>query len=303
MERRTDLALELKESFEEDNIEIKGVVVEEESLDNKLGKVTKVVIKTAAGADIMKKPIGNYITLEFDNLPDIFDFTYMDNIAGCVCNYLREILDKGNLRRILVVGLGNKDATPDSLGPETIEQIEVTRNFKEFYKGNDWEISAFIPGVMAKTGMESMEIVKGLVEEIKPDAVIAIDSLAARSTKRLNSTIQITDTGIVPGSGVGNHRKGLTKENLGCQVIAIGVPTVVDVNTIIFDVMDNMIKVFSISEEYKKLDDNEQFEFVREITSPEMKTLYVTPKDIDEDIKVLGVILSKAINNLWKNTL
>ncbi len=300
-EIRTDLALETRESFEEDNVEIKGVEVSEIMRCNNQIKVTTVNIKTKKSASLMKKPVGKYITLEVEDLENSADMESIDKISGVVSEYIRELIPQKDKGKILVVGLGNRDATPDSLGPKTIDRIEITRNFEEIYGNNSWEISSIAPGVMAKTGMESVEIIKGIVEETTPDVVIAIDSLAARSVKRLNSTIQLTDTGINPGSGVGNHRHGLNSESIGCKVIAIGIPTVVDVATIIWDTMDSLIKMFSINKAYMELDESEQYEFIREIASPKMKALYVTPKDIDEDIQRMGIVLAKALNDIWKN--
>lgn len=299
---RTDLALETRESFEGTNVEIKGVVLEEEKRCDDSIKVTRVIIKNREGAAAMRKPIGTYITLEAEKLRDDVSESNLSGIALELSRYIRELLPVMQNGKILIAGLGNKDATPDSLGPETIERIQVTRNFNEFYGENGWEISCIAPGVMAKTGMESMEIIKGIADQINPDVVIAIDALAARNAKRLNTTIQLTDTGINPGSGVGNHRKGLTKETIGVPVVAIGIPTVVDVATIVRDIMDNLIEMFSIRDEYKELTDGEQYQFIKEIASPEIRTLYVTPKDIDEDINVLGFILSEALNNIWKKT-
>ena len=299
---RTDLALETRESFEGTDVEVRGVVLEEEKCFDDSIKVTRVIIKDENGANAMKKPIGSYITLEVENLKDEINEAGLLGIALELSRYIRELLPVMHNGKVLIAGLGNRDATPDSLGPETVERIQVTRNFNEFYGENGWEISCIAPGVMAKTGMESMEIIKGIAEQIKPDVVIAIDALAARNARRLNTTIQLTDTGINPGSGVGNHRKGLTKDTIGVPVIAIGIPTVVDVATIVRDIMDNLIEMFSIRDAYKELTDSEQYQFIKEIASPQIRTLYVTPKDIYEDISVLGFILSEALNNIWKKT-
>lgn len=299
---RTDLALETRESFEGTDVEIKGVVLEEEKCCEDSIKVTRVMIQNQSGAEAMKKPIGTYITLEAEQLRDVVSEEDVTKIAGELSKYIRELLPVMQKGKVLIVGLGNRDATPDSLGPETVERIRVTRNFSEFYGDNGWEISCIAPGVMAKTGMESMEIVKGIAEQVKPDVVIAIDALAARNARRINTTIQLTDTGINPGSGVGNHRKGLTKETIGVPVVAIGIPTVIDIATIVRDIMDHLIEMFSIRDAYKELTDREQYQFVKEITSPEIGELYVTPKDIDEDINLLGIILSEALNDIWKKT-
>ena len=169
-------------------------------------------------------------------------------------------------------------------------------------------ISAMIPGVMAQSGMESAEMVKGIVEQIRPDVVIAIDALAARSTKRLNSTIQIADTGIHPGSGIGNHRKGINKETMGVPVIAIGIPTVIDAATIVSDTMDSMIKILEdasgssnkgITMILEGFSDRERYQLIRELLEPQIGTLFVTPKDIDESVKYMAETVARGINRLF----
>ena len=156
---------------------------------------------------------------------------------------------------------------------------------------------------MAQTGMESLEIIHGIIDETKPDIVIVIDALAARSTKRLNRTIQVTDTGINPGSGVGNHRHGLNKKSLGVPVISIGIPTVVDAATIVNDTMFNLIAAMSqsraldkLGDSLKELNDGEKYELIRELLSPNLNAMFVTPKDIDESVKRLSFTISEGIN-------
>ena len=196
----------------------------------------------------------------------------------------------------MVVGLGNRDVTPDALGPHVIEKLNVTRHIiKEYgkYAMNEKEahmVSAIAPGVMAQTGMETSEIVKGIVNEIHPDFVVAIDALAARNTKRLNRTIQIADTGINPGSGVGNHRQGITKETLGIPVIAIGVPTVVDAATIVRDTMENVLE---------NVEPAEKYEVMENLIAPHLYGMFVTPKDIDETVARIGATISQALNILF----
>lgn len=225
------------------------------------------------------------------------DEDYQIGIAEELAEYLKELL---NIEKkdytALVVGLGNRDVTPDALGPHVVEELHVTRHIiKEYgkYAMDENEahmVSAIAPGVMAQTGMESSEIIKGIVSEIQPDFVIAIDALAARNTKRLNRTIQIADTGINPGSGVGNHRAGITKETLGVPVIAIGVPTVVDAATIVRDTMENMMENMEPPEKYEALD---------KLIAPHLYGMFVTPKDIDETIARLGLLISEALNILF----
>jgi spore protease len=233
----TDLAVESQERFKGDNIEISGVEVYENVDDLHRVKLTKVEITSPEGAKIMGKPMGKYVTIEaLDILENEVDLTRKKQIGKVLARelfYMLPVRKKEELKSlsVLVVGLGNKDVTPDALGPYVVANLEVTRHIfmlKHNY-GKSKGISAMIPGVMAQSGMESAEMVEGIVAKIKPDVVIAIDALAAGSSKRLNSTIQLADTGINPGSGIGNRRKGLNKETIGVPVNAVGVPTVVDV--------------------------------------------------------------------------
>ncbi len=196
------------------------------------------------------------------------------------------------------MGLGNREVTPDALGPYVVDNMMITRHiikeYGQYAFGNKAtsQISGIVPGVMAQTGMESGEIVRGVIEETKPDIVIVVDALAARSVKRLNRTIQITDTGINPGSGVGNHRHAINKESMGIPVIAIGIPTVVDAATIVSDTMSDLIgamresaQLESVGNGLAGLDEIEKHELARELLSPHLNAMFVTPKDIDEAVK------------------
>ncbi|MBS7210928.1 MAG: GPR endopeptidase, partial [Lachnospiraceae bacterium] len=254
---RTDLALEEKERFESNDVEVQGVVLEEEYDEEREIKITKVLIETENGAKAMGKPVGTYITLEAPNLI-VPDEDYHREISEELAKIVRDLIkEKKKEYNVLVIGLGNREVTPDALGPHVADNLIVTRHIiKEYGKYAMGEknvnmVSAIIPGVMGQTGMETVEIVNGIVKETKPDFLIAIDALAARSTKRLNRTIQIADTGIHPGSGVGNHRGGITEETLGIPVIAIGVPTVVDAATIVNDTMENFLAALESSEMLK----------------------------------------------------
>ena len=215
------------------------------------------------------------------------------DFSGEIAHHLRKLIHLDKEKSILVVGLGNKSITSDSLGPQTVDNLHITRHIIREYgvqaMGEEYlhRISGIIPGVMAQTGMETLEIIQGIVAETQPDVVIAIDALAARSTRRLNRTIQITDTGIHPGSGVGNHREGLTEENLQVKVIGIGVPTVVDAATIVHDAMAHLLEA---------LDEAEQKEFLEELISPNLHSMFVTPKDVDETVKRLSFTISEGLN-------
>lgn len=306
---RTDLALETREKFEEDNVEIKGVRIEEEIVEESEIKITNVVIETENGAKTMGKPKGNYITLEAPNMIDQ-DEDYHREISVQLAKVLKGLLPTDEKPfSVLIAGLGNRDVTPDALGPRVVDNMMITRHvIKEYGKyafGEEEanQISSIVPGVMAQTGMESLEIIQGIIKETKPDCMIAIDALAARSTKRLNRTIQITDTGINPGSGVGNHRHGLSQESLGIPVIAIGIPTVVDAATIVSDTMNNLIQAMSqstylknLSDSLDTLNDAEKYDLIRELLSPNLNTMFVTPKDIDESIKRLSFTISEGLN-------
>jgi spore protease len=305
---RTDLAVEAKESFEEDNVEIRGVIINENYIEEKDIKITRVIIETKNGAKAMGKPMGTYITLEAPNMV-IPDEDYHREISKELAEQIKSLIPQKEEISILIVGLGNREVTPDSLGPNVVENLLITRHVvKEYGKAafNKEKvnlISGIVPGVMAQTGMETLEIIKGVVNETNPDYVIAIDALAARSTKRLNRTIQITDTGINPGSGVGNHRNGLNKESLNVPVIAIGIPTVVDAATIVNDTMENLINAMEqtthlkdIGGTLKTFDSSEKYQLIREIISPHLNGMYVTPKDIDEMVKMLGFTISEGLN-------
>ena len=289
---RTDLALEATERFTEENVEIRGVEISEDYDEEKDVRTTVVKITTENGARIMGRPQGNYITIEAPGL-SMSDEDYHREISEKLAMHLKKLIHLEREQSILVVGLGNSAITADSLGPHVVDNLYITRHMireyglKSMGKERMHRVSGIIPGVMAQTGMETSEIVQGIVAETKPDVVIAIDALAARSTRRLNRTIQITDTGINPGSGVGNHRVGLTEENLQVKVIGIGVPTVVDAATIVRDSMAHLLDA---------LEETEQKEFLEEMISPHLHTMFVTPRDVDETVKYLSYTISEGLN-------
>ena len=308
----TDLALEEKERFESDHVEVQGVILEEEYDKEREIRVTKVKIETEKGARAMGKPVGTYITMEAPNMA-VPDEEYHREISEELAKYIKELIkiEKEDYV-VLVAGLGNRQVTPDALGPHVVDNLAITRHIvKEYGKyamGEDavHMTSAIVPGVMAQTGMETLEIIKGIVKETKPDLVIAVDALAARNSKRLNRTIQIADTGINPGSGVGNHRNGITEETIGVPVIAIGVPTVVDAATIVNDTMENLIAALETSETLKGVgvvlqgyNATEKYELIKELISPHLNGMFVTPKDIDETIKRIGYTISEGLNILF----
>lgn len=294
---RTDLALEVRETFEDDDVEITGVSLIEDYDESTDICVTTVVIKDEKGSKAMDKPIGSYITIEASRINEN-DESYQEPVSKEIAKYLKKLISNDKHKEILVAGLGNREITPDALGPEVVDNLFVTRHLiKEYGQGFQEEnnlvnISAVSPGVMGQTGMETGEILKGIINETKPSLLIVIDALASRSVERLNTTIQITDTGICPGSGVGNNRQELNKESLGVEVIALGVPTVVDAATIVNDTM----KEFMIKQGFGQ---NEIHQFNKEINQQIICNMFVTPKNIDESIKRISFTISEALNSCF----
>ena len=250
------------------------------------------------------------MTLETPHLNEL-DENYHQEITEALMELLRQLVPEIQKKKILVAGIGNREITPDALGPLVAEHLFITRHLIKSY-GEDTEltkglgnISAIAPGVMAQTGMEGREIIEGIIKSTKPGLLIVIDALAARSTKRLNRTIQVTDAGLHPGAGVGNYRNELTKETLGIPVIAIGIPTVIDAATIVsdtmtglFNVLQNQKKLGTIYEAIKDFDEEEKYYLVREMMEPMMTDMFVTPKDIDETIGRISYTVSEAINSI-----
>lgn len=292
---RTDLALEAREGIGEADSALHGVRVEEYYKEKEDIRVTKVLIDTKNAAKAMGKPMGTYVTIEAPALVEP-DEDYHREIAECLAEELLKLLpDAGQEPAVLVVGLGNREVTADALGPRVVDNLLITRHVvmaygKAAYNCNKINlVSSIEPGVMAKTGMETAEIIHGVVRETGPDVLIVVDALAARSTRRLNRTIQISNTGIQPGSGVGNHRNALTEESLGVPVLAIGVPTVVDAATIVGDALERL------------LGDDEDFDSVKYMGQhrsafAELNNMYMTGKDIDSVIKRVSFTVSEGIN-------
>ncbi len=291
-EIRTDLAVETSEK-RPDGKEISGLLVEKEKRGEDI-TITKVRIETQKAAKTMGKPRGTYISIEADQMMEE-DSDYHREISEIFSEQLKNFLPKQyQKKKILVIGLGNREVTPDALGPKVIDQLFITRHLLEEFGKYMVEleeccsISGIVPGVMAQTGMETVEILQGIVSQTKPDIVIAVDALAARSIKRLNRTIQITDTGIIPGSGVGNYRNAITKEHLGIPVIAVGIPTVVDAATIVADFCTGLME--------NKQELEEMEEMVRGMIPPKLNAMYVTSKDIDEAVNRLSYTISEGLN-------
>ena len=295
---RTDLALEAREYVEDANGQLRGVIVDEYEIQDIGVSVTKVRITTQNSAKLLGKPKGTYITLEVPGLSDCGENSDRnekhEEIAAEISKHVKTLLpqEKENLQ-VLVVGLGNRDITADALGPAVAEQLYISRHMLQEFGALGLKTkqgiitSCIVPGVMAKTGMETAEIVKGVVKETNPDAVIVIDALAARSTKRLNRTIQISNTGIHPGSGVGNHRNAIDEDTLGIPVVCIGIPTVVDAATIVGDALEKM---------HKELKETAFLQAKDSMALSSLYNMYVTSKDIDSTIKRVSFILAEALN-------
>lgn len=300
---RTDLAIESKEMYDEKNdIEISGVEVDKEQLGSV--DITRIKITDENGSKSLGKPKGNYITLEIKGIRSA-DSELKDEVSVALSKELSKIIDFKDDLKVLVVGLGNEKVTPDALGPLVVSKVKVTRHFFVTYKKDKDDtmacVSALVPGVMGTTGIETVEILKGAVEKVKPDIIIAVDALAARKMDRINSTIQITDTGISPGAGVGNNRLQLNGESLGVRVIAIGVPTVIDSFTMVLDSIEALgecEKENDIGKFFKKLSEliDENTETMQNIMASCTTQSIVTANDIDKIIQDFSQIISNSIN-------
>jgi GPR endopeptidase len=304
---RTDLAIEAREMLKERNGDIDdGIVVINEETDTM--NITYVEILNENGSKAMGKPQGNYITIESEKLKEN-DVSSHQEISHKLLECITELAKAKEDTVFLVVGLGNWNITPDALGPKVVNKIFVTRHMyntlpKEL-NGSVRPVAAVSPGVMGITGIETGEIIKGIVEKMKPDVIIAIDALAARRFNRINATIQLSDTGISPGSGVGNTRMVLNEETLGVPVIAIGVPTVVDAATLVNDTMDTMIsemkeaagKESQFYDMLENMEGKERYQLIYDLLDPYAGNMFVTPKEVDAVIDRLSGIIAGAINS------
>lgn len=304
---RTDLALERRDLYNKaHNIEndIDGIETEEESVDENIS-VSRVKITNEKGEEAIGKKRGNYITVDVKNLK-IANEEEIQKTSEVVTKELKALLEKHVTEKdsILVVGLGNIYVTPDSLGPKVINEVDITRHLLEYMPEvldeNTREISAISPGVLGTTGIETMEILKGIIDNVKPKLVIIIDALASRNIERISSSVQLADTGIVPGAGVGNARKELTESTLGIPVIAMGIPTVVEAATIAADSLTLFIKKAQEQGEsndfLNRLQEEDKYQIIKEILAPEEYNFIVTPKEIDSLIEKMKDIVARGIN-------
>lgn len=294
----TDLAVEIQEECSGRQGEIPGVVLEQYKEDGKGIRVIKIQIQTADGAKRMGRPIGNYMTLESAD-KEHSDEHSDKNLSGTklpdtnlLASYINGLLPS-SAHSFLIVGLGNANMTADALGPLTIKKMAQS--------GMASYTSMIVPGVFAQTGMESCEIIQGIVQQTSPDCIITIDALAARSAFRLGTTVQLTDTGIRPGSGVGNARKGITKENMKIPVIAIGIPTVVSAAAIVSDAMDSLKQIGyneTILGSIAMLDKEEYYQLISEVFAPELGSLFVMPKNLDEELDTMSSLLAASLSQV-----
>lgn len=302
----TDLAVEAKEMYEKStHKEIEGVSFK--SYKEGEVRVEEVCVLDERGESAIGKKKGTYITLDIPKVT-YYDGDSMDEVSKVLATYLNSVVKLEESTTALVVGLGNSNVTPDALGPRVVSRLMITRHLKQLVPDSIDEgvrpVCAISPGVLGTTGMETSEIIRGIVEKIKPNLIICIDALASRKLERVNTTIQIGDTGISPGSGVRNKRMELSKDTLGIPVIAIGVPTVVDAATMANDtidlVLDQMIKETKKGGEFynilKSIDKDEKQKMIEEILNPYVGDLMVTPKEVDLVIDSLSKIIANGIN-------
>ena len=276
---RTDLAMEAREAAGE----IEGVEMEQ----HREGKaiVTRVRVVNEQGARAIGKPIGTYVTIEQNGLTQV----KTGALSKCIAQQLSLLLGQPRQGGALVVGLGNRELTPDSLGPRVTQRILVTRHLftqlPELLDERVQPVSVLAPGVMGSTGMETGEVVQAVVQRVKPACVVVVDALAARSTSRILNTVQLTDAGVSPGSGVGNHRDALTRETLGVPVVAVGVPMVVHASTILRDALERIAGDSGASLDLGAL-----------LRSMDGENLVVTPVMIDEAVRAIAALLAEGID-------
>lgn len=285
----TDLAMELREL----SPDIEGIAEQDET-DGEIN-IKRIGILTRSAAERIGKAMGSYVTLDARALIER-PFDLFEAVERRLAIELRRLIRADiNRSSVLIVGLGNREVTPDSLGPRVVERVLVTRHVKQFLpEAFDFEtpsVCAIAPGVLGVTGVETMDIVKGVVERVHPDCIIAIDALASRRAARISTTLQLTDAGISPGSGVGNQRAELSFESLGVQTLAIGVPLVVRAATITRDtlsLMANETGLHADEERLKLLAEN--------ISVKQLDDMIVTPKDIDSIVSDMAGMIANAIN-------
>ncbi len=304
---RTDLADERADIFKKSNkitSDIDGI--ETDTKEDENIKTTTVKITNENGEKSIGKPIGTYVTIDIKQLKDATDED-IQVYGNALSLELKKMINNHikNEEDVLIVGLGNIYVTPDSLGPKVINEIDVTRHIikymPQYVENGTRPISAVSPGVLGTTGIETLEIIDGIVKNIKPKLIIVIDALASRSMNRISSSIQLSDTGIVPGAGVDNTRKELSEKTLGVPVIAIGIPTVVEAATIVADSIDMFIEKMQnegkSSEYLNRIKDENKYKIIKEVLIPKDFNMIVTPKEIDDLIENMKDVVAVGINS------
>ncbi len=306
---RTDLAIESREMFMEASLlenDIEGVDVEaDEPYEGT--KITRITINSEKGASVLQKPCGKYITLDIP--PAIYEEQKIyENVCKAVASELDSLIPDKEKGTVLVVGLGNRNVTPDALGPAVVDSLLISRHLIEYIPEEIDQrlrpLCAIAPGVLGITGIETGEIVKGICGRVRPSLLIVIDALCSRNMKRINTTIQISNSGITPGAGIGNHRMAINKEALGIPVIAIGVPTVVDAATITGDTINLVVKNLRDNAGENKplykmlstIESEDKYELIKQALSENIGNFIVTPKDIDKVIEDISSVIANGIN-------
>ncbi|MBR5129564.1 MAG: GPR endopeptidase [Firmicutes bacterium] len=284
MQYRTDLAVENHELLEEAKARATGYIKKQKQIDDDIS-VVEIEIISEIGEKAFQKKKGRYITLEAKGILMQKD-GIKERTAKVLAEELKTLIPFNYYLKVLVVGLGNEKVTPDSLGPFTVDKVKITSHLFRIYGADgDFDmanVSGFNPSVTGITGMETAEVIEKVVSLVKPDVVVVVDALAAKNIERMSTTIQISDTGIEPGAGMGNRRKAINEETLGCKVISIGVPTVIDSNNLIIEAMEKMGCV--------------EEDTLKKYMESRSDDMVVTSTDIDEIIKDFSDIISNAIN-------
>lgn len=292
---RTDMADErLKECEKEGKIE--GISSENINVNDKI-KVTKVRVLNEQGKEKIGKEVGTYITIEIKEI-EVINEEELEKVSKILSGQIQELIKP--YKSILVVGLGNIDTTVDSIGPKVIKDLKITRHLKKYAPDlvgkNAKELSGIAPGVLGTTGIETQEILKGIVEKVNPDVIIAIDALISRDISRLFKTIQISNTGITPGAGVGNTRKEISRKTMGVPVIAIGVPTLVEAATIVADSIELIANQFEEFAQLKNATKEDKYRLMKAVLEPSKFNLTVTPKEVDDLVDNMKLIIAHGIN-------
>ena len=294
---RTDMADERVQECEKDGQKVEGISSENINVEEKI-KVTKVKVLNERGKEKIGKDIGTYITIEIKEI-EIINEGELEKISKILSEQISELIK--SYKSILVVGLGNIDTTVDSIGPKVVKDLKITRHIKKYapdlIDNETKDISGIAPGVLGTTGIETGEILKGIVEKVKPDAIIAIDALMSKDISRLFKTIQISNTGITPGAGVGNNRKEISLRTMGVPVIAIGVPTLVEAATIVADSIELIANQFEEFKELKNASKEDKYRLMKAVLEPSKFNLTVTPKEVDDLVDNMKTIISHGIND------